>query len=70
MTIQDKINQAFTFPIKYYHGSGYFLDQNNQMIAQVRGWGHLENEFGAEADQVQDYLGEMIAQAFNEKYCK
>lgn len=70
MNIQDKIDRAFVFPIKFDPGSGYFFDQNNQMVAQVRAWGHLENEFGPDAELVQDTLGEMIATAFNEKYCK
>lgn len=69
MATQQKVLHAFVFPIKFDSSSGYFFDQNNQMVAQVRAWGYLENEFGPDADLVQDTLGEMIAIAFNEKYC-
>lgn len=44
-------------------------DGGNQMVAEVRGWGALQNEFKTEqeAGKFQDEVGEFIVQAIREK---
>jgi hypothetical protein len=39
------------------------------MVAEVRGWGALQNEFATieEAEKFQDEVGKFIADAINEK---
>jgi hypothetical protein len=55
------------------HGGGYIwgVDKNggHQMIAEVRGWGAIQNLFKTEqeAAEFQDNLGRFIADAINEK---
>jgi hypothetical protein len=41
----------------------------SQMVAEVRGWGALQNEFATieEAEKFQDEVGKFIADAINEK---
>ena len=55
------------------HGGRYIwgVDKNgyHQMIAEVRGWGAIQNLFKTEqeAAEFQDNLGRFIADAINEK---
>ena len=44
-------------------------DGGNQMIADIRGWGAIQNEFktNEEAEKFQDEVGEFIVQAIREK---
>jgi hypothetical protein len=44
-------------------------DGGNQMIADIRGWGAIQNIFSTneEAEQFQDEVGEFIVQAIREK---
>ena len=44
-------------------------DGGNQMIADIRGWGAIQNEFktNEEAEKFQDGVGEFIVQAIREK---
>ena len=44
-------------------------DGGNQMIADIRGWGAIQNEFktNEEAEKFQDEVGEFIVQAIKEK---
>ena len=59
-------------------GSGYFWAEDkdgSQMVAQIRGWGAIQNLFKnkdgsidfPKAEMYQDKLGEWIADAINEK---
>jgi hypothetical protein len=44
-------------------------DGGSQLVAEVRGWGRLQNEFETkdEAAKFQDEVGEFIVQAIREK---
>jgi hypothetical protein len=46
--------------------------EGNQMVAEVRGWGALQNEFPTqdEAAAFQDQVGEFIAAAIREKIAR
>ena len=54
------------------HGGGYVWGSNNgglQMIAEIRGWGAIQNMFKTEkeAASFQDAMGQFIVDAINEK---
>ena len=49
------------------HGSGYFFDDKNHMIAEIRGWGRIQNLGLKNAEKFQDDVGKWIAEAINEK---
>jgi len=47
-------------------------DGGSQLVADIRGWGRLQNEFKTEeeAAKFQDEIGEFIAQAIREKLAR
>lgn len=47
-------------------------DGGNQMIADIRGWGAIQNEFktNEEAEKFQDEVGKFIVQAIREKIAR
>ena len=47
-------------------------DGGNQLVADIRGWGRLQNEFSTQeqAEKFQDEVGEFIVQAIKEKILK
>jgi hypothetical protein len=47
-------------------------DGGNQLVADIRGWGRLQNEFSTqeEAEKFQNEVGEFIVQAIKEKILK
>ena len=47
-------------------------DGGNQMIADIRGWGAIQNEFktNEEAEKFQDEVGEFIVEAIREKLAR
>jgi len=47
-------------------------DGGNQLVAEIRGWGRLQNEFSTQeqAEKFQDEVGEFIVQAIKEKILK
>ena len=47
-------------------------DGGNQLVADIRGWGRLQNEFSTQeqAEQFQNEVGEFIVQAIKEKILK
>ena len=58
------ITELIKFPLRYDDfGGGYFWDADDNMIAQVRGWGRLQYEPTAEAKQ--DFIGRWIADKLN-----
>jgi hypothetical protein len=50
------------------------VDKNgeHQMVAEIRGWGRIQNEFKTEKEAIefQDEVGKFIAEAINEKIQK
>jgi len=44
-------------------------DGGSQLVAEIRGWGRLQNEFDTlkESENFQDEVGEFIVQAIREK---
>lgn len=74
MKVKDLINGKVVFD-KY---GGYFFINSNKgdvMLAEIRGWGHIQNMFRNksgviefdEAGKFQDEVGAWIAEAINEK---
>lgn len=77
MKVKDFINGKVTYD-KF--GGQYFWinlpDGGSQMLAEMRGWGHIQNMFKRkegdfvdeeEAGKFQDMVGDWIAEAINEK---
>lgn len=71
-----KITDFISGPVTYDQcGGTYFWvnrsDGGIQMLAQMRGWGAIQNLFSTvgaeEAEQFQDSIGNWIAEAINEK---
>ncbi len=58
-----------------YDSFGHYIWNTNdedgiiQMVAEIRGWGTIQNEFKniAEAEKFQDEVGKFIAEAIREK---
>ncbi|GAB3324249.1 hypothetical protein GCM10027299_21330 [Larkinella ripae] len=68
MKLEETVLSKFKLPLKYdFHGQMIF-DQDNERVADVRAWGHLQ--YFPDGDKLQDTLGLMIVKAFNEKYHK
>jgi hypothetical protein len=60
---------GFTPPFHYDANGQFIFDRNNVMIAEVRGFAHLNNQFGAEeASLIQDQIGEFLTASLNEGY--
>jgi len=60
--VEKEALSKFTMPVIFEHG--YIFDSKHNMMMQVRGWGYLgkfEN-----GDELQDAIGQMFANAFNE----
>jgi len=72
--MEDMVKSFIGDVVVYDKEGGYFWGKSkndSQMIAQVRGWGAIQNIFThateEEAGAFQDSLGEFIAEAINEK---
>ncbi len=72
--VNEEIKQYMNGPVTFDEGSGMFFSGDRNMIAQVRGWGHIQNMFkkGNDYDldaaaKFQDEIGRWIADAINEK---
>lgn len=77
MDIKDLINGKVTYD--KYGGQYFWINTPNsggvQMLAELRGWGHIQNMFKDkkgnidmdEAGKYQDQVGDWIADAINEK---
>jgi hypothetical protein len=76
--IKKFIGTAKLDEFKGIYISGVDKDGGNQMIAEVRGWGAIQNMFKnkdgsinfEDAEQFQDELGKFIVDAINEKLNK
>ncbi len=72
MKITDFINGKVTYDKE---GQYFWINTPEcglQMLAELRGWGHIQNMFKGqtsqrEAAKFQDEIGEFIAQAINEQ---
>ena len=53
------------YPVHYSELGTYIYDADNNMIADVRGWGWIQYMDNPEA--IQDNMGKFIADAINEK---
>jgi len=71
-----KITDYIKGKVKYdAYGGQYFWDSKNHMIAELRGWGRIQNLFKDKKGQIdadkaaafQDKVGEWVAEAINEK---
>lgn len=73
MKLKPTIKTFINGPVSYDRSGQYFWvnDPKNglQMLAELRGWGAIQNLFKSEkgAEQFQDEIGEFIAAAINEK---
>lgn len=56
------------FPVRYSSLGTYIYDSKDRMVADVRGWGWIQEL--PEPEKTQDAIGEYIAQAMNEKHNK
>lgn len=64
---KDAIQEANTPPFTYHPGSWNILDFDGNLVFDVRGWGHLESEFGIhKAMKIQDSLGHGLAEFLNQ----
>lgn len=58
--------QTIAFPVSYEEQGCYIYDASRKMVADVRGWGWIQNFENPE--QIQNGIGGYIAEAMNEKY--
>jgi hypothetical protein len=72
MTIKEYLNGKVS-----YDSYGTYLWLTNtkgeqQMLGEIRGWGHIQNLFKTEKDAAafQDEIGKFVAEAINEKIAK
>ena len=76
MSIKDFINGKVTYD--KFGGQYFWIAQpggGSQMLAELRGWGHIQNMFAKKdgiidasaAEKYQDEIGDFIAEAINEK---
>lgn len=62
----DKVGKTYiAAPVAYSRLGTYINDANDKMIADVRGWGWIQKL--AYAEDIQDGIGQFIADAINEK---
>jgi len=66
--LEEEVTELFTLPLKYDDYGQIIWDSNNQMVADIRAWGMLQ--YREQGDKIQDCLGQMLVDAFNEKYYK
>ncbi len=66
--ITQEMLSKFAYPATFDEIGGYIFDANNQMMGEVRAWGKLQ--YFPNGEQLQDALGQFIADAINEKWEK
>ena len=64
--MKEKVLQRFTLPLKYDNYGQKIWDSNSQLVADIRAWGMLQHY--EDGDKIQDCLGQMMVDAFNEEY--
>lgn len=72
MTIQQWLKDVYYDEYGQYLWSKQSSDGGSQMIAEIRGWGAIQNSFPyqEQATKFQDEVGKFIADAINEKIDK
>ena len=58
-----KINEVYKFPLKYDEYGQNILDQDNNLVLNLRGWGHIQ--YVEEPEKTQDDIGRFICEAIN-----
>jgi len=61
--LRKELKCQFIKPFRFDSNGGFIFDSNNQMVGEVRGWGHL-SKF-PNASFLQDELGEMLTEGLN-----
>lgn len=63
---------AVQFPLEYNDFGQEIRDANGHLILQMRGWGRLQyhSDGPDAAAQIQDHLGQWIADTLNAEYAK
>jgi len=64
MSNREEIKKDIKLPVKY-DGMTYVFDAEGKMVCQIRGYGYLSNKYPEHADDKQDAIGEMVAEAIN-----
>ena len=59
---EEELKPYFKQPFRYDPEGQYIFDAENNMIADIRAWGHLKDE------RLQDALGELIAKAVSDAW--
>ena len=69
--LSDALN-VHTPPFRYDPEGFMVFDNANNLVVDVRGWGHIQHlkETEVEALKLHDTVGELIAEALNEKWEK
>ena len=57
-----------SFPVTYLESTQQIFDANNNLVADLRGWGRIQ--YFDNAIKLQNDIGEFIAKAMNEKFLK
>ncbi|MCW3106434.1 MAG: hypothetical protein JWQ09_940 [Segetibacter sp.] len=64
--MEGKITDHLKFPLIYDPETVTIFDADNKMVANIRGWGWIQKL--PNPHQFQDKIGEMMVEAFNDKY--
>jgi len=59
------LRKRIKYPVRYSSMGQYIYDADDKMIADVRGWGWIQKL--PQPEEVQDSMGQFIADAINEK---
>ena len=62
------IEKIFKFPLKYDIYGQSILDQDNNKVLDIRGWGHIQ--YLEDAENIQDNIGEYICNLINKGVMK
>lgn len=64
--IELQVLEHIKTPLQYSADLQLISDSNHKMVAQIRGWGHIQ--YKTNPEDIQDAMGLMLVKAFNEKY--
>lgn len=66
LALTVKVLSQYTYPCHFDEMGGIILDFNNQMMAEVRGWGKLQ--YLPNGEELQDAMGYFIADSINKAW--